>query len=219
MCMASRRDNLIVVGGQQGAASPGADADTQIMLAEYSALRAQADRRANVQWNVFALQITSAGVISSLAISHVSDIALLLVVPLSSYMLGSRYILHDFHIRLISMYIRDKLSPSLRGRLNWEGWEARRTRCLEKASPWLAPIDWNVRHPTRVAFEGLGLLALLAAAFAAVYVWRDKTPEWYLILGFALLWALGALATYSLHRSFNWCRSVGHNVQCPQGGG
>lgn len=105
--------------GKVSSSSQAADAEaqlaSQVMLAEYAALRAEVDRRANVQWNVLALQLTSAGVIASLAISHVSDIALLLVIPLSSYMLGSRYILHDFHIKLISRYIRDSLSGRLRG--------------------------------------------------------------------------------------------------------
>jgi uncharacterized membrane protein YhfC len=52
-------------------------------------LRSEIDRRTNVQWNVIALQITSPGVIASLAISRVTDIALLLVIPLLSYMLGT----------------------------------------------------------------------------------------------------------------------------------
>ena len=92
-----------------------AQVEGQIMLAEYAALRSEVDRRATVQWNVLALQLTSAGVIASLAISHASEIALLLVIPLSSYMLGSRYILHDFHLKLISRYIRDSLSGRLGG--------------------------------------------------------------------------------------------------------
>ena len=62
---------------------------------------------------------------------------------------------------------------------------------------------WNLLHPTRLAFEGVAWLALLTAALAAVYSWRDKAPAWGLILGFSLLWALGALAAYALHRSFN----------------
>ncbi len=57
------------------------------------------DRRANVHWNVYALQLASAGAISSLAISAASNVALLLIIPLSSYMLGSRYILHIFRCR------------------------------------------------------------------------------------------------------------------------
>ena len=99
-------------------------AASQIMLAEYAALRAEVDRRATVQWSVLALQLTSAGVIASLAIATASQIVLLLVVPLSSYMLGSRYILHDFHLKLISRYIRDSLS----GRLGGTG-SAKSDRC------------------------------------------------------------------------------------------
>jgi hypothetical protein len=68
-------------GEEAGGSRHPADAEVQlannVMLAEYATLRAEVDRRTNVQWNVVALQITSAGVIASLAISRVSDIALL----------------------------------------------------------------------------------------------------------------------------------------------
>jgi hypothetical protein len=77
---------------QAGSPFPAPDAEarvgSQVMLAEYAALRVEVDRRATVQWNVLALQLTSTGLIASLAISHASEIALLLVIPLSSYMLG-----------------------------------------------------------------------------------------------------------------------------------
>src|SRR5208283_2253138 len=49
-------------------ASVEAQLGDQVMLAEYSALRSEVDRRVNLQWNVVALQVTSAGVIASLAI-------------------------------------------------------------------------------------------------------------------------------------------------------
>ena len=63
---------------------------------------------------------------------------------------------------------------------------------------WLTPAAWNLLHPTRLAFEGVAWLALLTAALATAYSWRDKAPAWGLILGFALLWILGALGTYFL---------------------
>jgi len=185
----------------------GAQIASQVMLAEYAALRTEVDRRASVQWNVLALQLTSAGVIASLAISHVSDIALLLVIPLSSYMLGSRYILHDFHLKLISRYVRDSLSGRLGGHLAWESWKISQVTPDTGPRGWLTPAAWNLLHPTRLAFEGVAWLALLTAALAAAYSWRDEAPAWGLILGFALLWVLGALSTYFLHRSFN--RSAG----------
>jgi hypothetical protein len=198
-------------GGQAGGPFPGPDAEpqaaTQVMLAEYAALRAEADRRATIQWNVLALQLTSTGVIASLAISHASGSELLLVVPLSSYMLGSRYILHDFHLKLISRYIRDSLSERLQGHLAWESWKISQTTIVTGPRGWITPTAWNLLHPTRLAFEGVAWLALLAAPLAAAYSWRDNAPAWGLILGFALLWTLGVLATYSLHRSFD--RSAG----------
>lgn len=184
-----------------------AQAADQIMLAEYAALRAEVDRRATVQWNVLALQLTSTGVIASLAISHTAEIGLLLVIPLSSYMLGSRYILHDFHLKLISRYIRDSLSGRLGGNLAWESWKISQITPETGPQGWLTPTAWNLLHPTRLAFEGVAWLALLTAALAAAYNWRDKAPAWGLVLGFALLWILGALGTYALHRSFN--RSAG----------
>ena len=198
-------------GGQPGSSFAAPDAEvqvaSQIMLAEYAALRTEVDRRATVQWNVLALQLTSAGVIASLAISRASDIALLLVIPLSSYMLGSRYILHDFHLKLISRYIRDSLSGRLGGHLAWENWKISQITPDTGPRGWLSPAAWNLLHPTRLAFEGVAWLALLTAALAAAYGWRDNAPAWGLILGFALLWLLGALGAYFLHRSFN--RSAG----------
>jgi hypothetical protein len=189
--------------GQPGSSlpAPGARqlAASQIMLAEYAALRTEVDRRAAIQWNVLALQLTSAGVIASLAISRTSEIALLLVIPLSSYMLGSRYILHDFHLKLISRYIRDSLSGRLHGHLAWECWKISQITTEAGQRGWLTPAAWNLLHPTRLAFEGVAWLALLAAA----YSWRDNTPAWGLVLGFAVLWILGALSTYFLHKSFN----------------
>jgi hypothetical protein len=193
-------------GGQPGSLvpTPGTEPQTasQIMLAEYAALRGEVDRRAGIQWNVLALQLTSTGVVASLAISRASGIALLLVIPLSSYMLGSRYILHDFHLKLISRYIRDSLSGRLQGHLAWEGWKISQITAEAGPRGRLTPLAWNLLHPTRLAFEGIAWLALLTAALAA-YSWRGKTPAWGLILGFALLWFLGALSTYFLHRSFN----------------
>ena len=194
--------------GEQAGGSlpvPGSEAQdaSQAMLAEYAALRAEVDRRATGQWNVLALQLTSTGVIASLAISHASGIVLLLVIPLSSYMLGSRYILHDFHLKLISRYIRESLSERLHGQLAWESWKISQITPDSGPRGWLTPAAWNLLHPTRLAFEGIAWLTLLTAALAAAYSWRNQAPAWGLILGFALLWILGALCTYVLHRSFD----------------
>lgn len=180
-----------------------AEAKTEAMMAEYSTLRDEINRRANIQWNVVALQVTSVGVISSLAISSASHVALLLLLPLTSCVLGSRYILHDYHIKLIGDYISGSLSPRLDGAFKWESWKSDRVDADKKSRRYPAAARWRMIHPTRLAFEGVAMLALLAVIAAVAYVWRKNPPEWYLIVGFALLWCLGAVAAYSLHTSFD----------------
>jgi hypothetical protein len=189
---------------EQRAASSHADLqiEYQIMLAEYSALRAEIDRRANVQWNVYALQLASAGAISSLAISAASNVALLLIIPLSSYMLGSRYILHDFHIKLIQRYVRESLSGRLCGKLEWEHWKKKEFSGVGERRGFRV-TGRDLVHPTRLAFQGVAILALVAVPFSAAHIWWTKPPNWSLILGFAMIWTLGAAATWLLHRAFN----------------
>jgi hypothetical protein len=69
-------------------------------------------------------------------------------------MLGSRYLLHDYHIKLISKYIRDSLSGRLHDHLEWESWKLRRIEADTRWRHWLTPTGWNLLHPTRLAFEG-----------------------------------------------------------------
>jgi uncharacterized membrane protein len=174
---------------------------TQIMLAEYAALRAEIERRGTVQWSVFALQLASAGAIASVAISAASNLALLLLVPLSSYLLGSRYILHDFHMKLIRRYLRESLAERLAGHIHWESW---RTAALAAPTTrgWFSITGWNVVHSTRLAFEGVGFLALVAAGLSAGYHWWRTPPPWPLTAGFATSWLFGAAVTVLLHRAF-----------------
>jgi hypothetical protein len=69
-------------------------------------------------------------------------------------------------------------------------------------SRWLTATGWNWLHPIRLAFEGVASLALATAAIAVIWVWSGKAPVPVLILGFALLWILGALGACRLHRLF-----------------
>ncbi|WP_328846887.1 hypothetical protein [Streptomyces sp. NBC_00258] len=179
----------------------GLEVESQIALAEYSALRAEVERRANVQWNVFALQVTSAGAISGLAISRASNLVLLLLIPMSSYMLGSRYILHDFHIKLIHRYIRESLSARLLDGLKWDRWKKESFSDVRDRRRFRV-TGWTVFQPTRLAFEGVALLALAAATLSAAYKWWTIHPEWILIFGFVAMWIIGVLAIFLLHQSF-----------------
>lgn len=155
-----------------------------------------------MQWNVFALQITSAGAVTSLAMSNASNFVLLLIIPLSSYMLGCRYILHDYHMKLIQRYFRESLSPRLADRLQWDAWKST-TFAEAEADRRYRVTRWNVFHPTRLAFEGVGLLTLVAAVGSGLYRWISDTPHWAVIAGFGLAAVLGLLAIWQLHQRFS----------------
>ncbi|WP_410597024.1 hypothetical protein [Amycolatopsis sp. lyj-23] len=174
---------------------------TQVMLAEYAALRTEVERRANTQWSVFALQLASAGAIGSVAVAATADSAVLLLVPLSSYLLGSRYILHDFHIKLIRRYLRESLSERLADDIRWETW---RTEALAGPTTrgWFSVTGWNFVHSTRLAFEGVGMLAVLCAGFAGVYRWSQRAPAWPVAVGYAVGWLLGVGVVLLLRRAF-----------------
>jgi hypothetical protein len=176
---------------------------TQILLAEYAALRAETERRATVQWHIFALQVTSAGAITSLAIAAAGTVALLLLVPFVSYMLGNRYLLHDAHLKLIRTYIRDSLSSRLSGHLQWEGWRDQELVPVVARQRWFTATGWNALHPTRLAFQGIAALAVISALGAGIFLWITRSPSWYAITAFGLFWLLGAVATARLHHSFD----------------
>lgn len=182
------------------------DSPTAILLAEYAALRGETERRSTVQWNVVALQIASAGAIVSLAIASATNSALLLVVPLSSYMLGTRYVLHDHHLKLIHEYIRDSLSPRLSGHLQWEGWRDRELDPETDPGRWFTATGWNAVHPTRLAFVGIAALALAGALATGIFLWVTRSPGWYAVTAFGLGWLVDALATVRLQRIFAHAR-------------
>ncbi|MFC0111904.1 hypothetical protein [Kibdelosporangium aridum] len=179
------------------------DDATQILLAEYAALRAEAECRATVQWNVVALQLASAGAVTGLAIASAANVALLLIVPLMSYMLGHRYLLIDVHLKLIRRYVRDSLSPRLSGHLQWEGWRDQELAPYVARQRWFTATGWNSLHPTRLAFQGVAVLALVGALGAGIFLWITRSPSWYVIAGFAVGWLIDMLATVFLHRSFD----------------
>ena len=189
------------LGGE--AEKPRSTPSIHVTLAEYGALRAEIDRRAGTQWNVFALQVASAGAIGSFALSSRSNIELLLLIPLSSYVLGGRYILHDYHIKLIHTYIRTCLSPRLDNALQWEQWKTATTTSDTDPNKWLTIAGWNPAHPTRLAFVGVAALALLAALAEGIYLWTTTKPGWWIITGYIILWLLGAITTIYLSRSYN----------------
>lgn len=187
--------------GEAGASPPNSDRMT-ILLAEYAALRAEMERRTSIQWNVVALQVSSAGVLSSLALSDTTHNALLLLLPLSSYVFGSRYVLHDYHIKLINRYIRHSLSDRLGGHLEWQTWKPTQIEIDLMHNRHPAVVRWNVLHPTRLVFEGVAFAALVTTLVAGTVARVDNLPPWHIAVGLVSLWVLDVFALVALDLSF-----------------
>lgn len=94
-------------------------------LAEFAALRQEIERRNVVQHGLFALQLTSAGAIFSFALSGSGRSGLLLIIPVSSYMLCARYVEQQLGIQRAATYINTELSQKIPGGLGWEAWQVR----------------------------------------------------------------------------------------------
>ena len=185
-----------------------AQVGSQAMLAEYSALRAEVEPAGER-----AVERTCAPDHLSRRNSKPSDLAC------RRYCIALGHSAIDLHARVVVTYSMTIILGSsagifvtrcrarLQGNLAWESWKIVQMGSDVHPGRWLTATGWNPLHPTRLAFEGVAWLALVAAASAASYAWQDMTPEWGLILGFAFLWILGALATHFLHRSFNRSRA------------
>jgi hypothetical protein len=188
------------INGMTSPPDPASADDVEVQLAEYASLRTEIERRTTMQWNAFTLQFAATGAITSIALSTVGNLVLLLVIPVSSYLLGNRYILHDFHIKLIRRYLRDE--HGLRNRLGWEPWRLERMKdSPANGGSWVS-ARWNFLHPTRMAFEGAAVLALAAMVVLAAVAWVPHSPNWTLLGLGGAGWVVAAGATAALHRSF-----------------
>lgn len=153
-------------------------------LAEFTALRAEIDRRGNLQQGIFVLQLTAAGAIFSFALSDPARVRFLLILPLISYALCGRYCLQHLGIERVGAYVRDSLSARVPGGLLWESW-------IEQYPAKMRLIGWV--NPFYLAFPGASALALIWVA-PHVFTARDglSTPG---RIWFSLLWVAGAITT------------------------
>ena len=115
----------------------------QINLAEFAALRSEIINRSNLAWNIFALQLTAAGVIFSFALSNPHHTGFLLILPLTSYAFTGRYVSQHLGTQNVGTYIREVLDPKMNGELSWEGW-IRGRPSQARALSWLNPLFYSV---------------------------------------------------------------------------
>jgi hypothetical protein len=164
---------------------------TQGPVAEFTALRAEIERRSTHQHNLIALQVTSAGALFGFAISGTGREALLLILPLTSYMLTARYVAYYYGIRLVADYISLALSPQVGGSLSWEDW--RRDNLHRYHDRALTLVN-----PLYIVFPGTAALGL-ATTFLLALDRKSGTHGWLATIGFGGAWLLGgALSALSL---------------------
>lgn len=95
--------------------------ETDVVLAEFTALRAEILQTLSQQWLILAFDLTAAGAIFSIAQSS-HNIRLLLILPVVTYSLIEQYLKNFKMLMRLGDYIREILSPKVHYDLGWEAW-------------------------------------------------------------------------------------------------
>lgn len=96
------------------------DKAVDIMLAEFSALRAEIDNRTSAQQRISYSMLFITGTLITLGINQ-REILLLLISPVLTLFLAIRYADHDAQIARVGDYIERRIENRLR-ELSWEHW-------------------------------------------------------------------------------------------------
>ncbi|MFK0157170.1 hypothetical protein ACIQVL_09040 [Streptomyces sp. NPDC090499] len=161
--------------------------DAEGPLAEFAALRQEIIQRQATQHNVLALQLTISGAVFSFALTGTSRSGFLLIVPVSTYMLCSRFVEDHVGIGQLGRYIREHLSPRIPGGLGWESW------VIQNPARFGIPgLLWIYAY--LVTYPGVALLALGAAA-PATFTTDHGQQALGVTVGLVIVWLLGLIVT------------------------
>ena len=148
-------------------------------LAEFAALRAEILQLNQQQSQILGLQLTIAGAVFGIAISHAGLVGILMIVPIVSYSLCMRYLATGTAIFEIARYIRDDLTNRVPGGLRWESWLSTNSR---------ESIVYSQVIPLLVAFPGVSILAL---TWVLTYLVGQTAPKMIVL---AVLWIASGVA-------------------------
>jgi hypothetical protein len=155
----------------------------ELLIAEFEALRTEILQRQNMQWSIFALQLTAGAVVFSFSLSNSSHIDFLLILPLLTWALSGRYVSQHIAIQRLGRYIREVLEPKTGGRLAWESWSK-----SQHSAVWT--LTWL--NPLYLSFTGVAAASLV---WVAPSVW---TSHGFSFLGHVMLiiaWFIGIVMT------------------------
>jgi hypothetical protein len=144
------------------------EAKIQAAMTEYSALRTEIIQLEQIQWNIFALQLTATAVIFSFSLSNSSRSGFLLILPLISYALSRHHLGRSAGVDRLSRYIAEELSPKVGGGFGWEEWNRERTYSRQShEGSRLYLILTDLLDPRAIIFAGVSIAAL---AWVAPYI-------------------------------------------------
>ncbi|MCX7000532.1 MAG: hypothetical protein NT106_09605 [Candidatus Sumerlaeota bacterium] len=96
-----------------------ADKSSDFLLAEYAALRSEILKRSETQNQLISLALIASGTFLTLSLQNTSTIAL--VYPILALFLAMLWVQHDYKIRQIGAYIKERIEkPFLSEGLGWE---------------------------------------------------------------------------------------------------
>jgi hypothetical protein len=160
-------------------------------LAEFTALRAEIDRRSASQWTVVTVQIGIAGAVFGFALSGRHRELLLLVIPFATYMTLARYVSQMVHLKLIGRYIRTELSPRVPGGLGWEEWRLTNLRPSDLSVFGRLHLAWTV-------FPAVSVLAIGAFVLSALRGRMSDGQAWYTVASVVAVLAAEVLLTVGM---------------------
>ncbi|GIF47172.1 hypothetical protein DFJ67_7203 [Asanoa ferruginea] len=167
-------------------------------LAEFNALRAEIMGRQTNTQQLLSIQLTVSGAVFSLALSSPGRSAVLLILPLITFMLAGRHVAHSYACLSIATYIRSELSPRVEGGLGWEEW-LRSHRAI--------PRRHHPFNPLFISFPGISILATLGSLphLASLTPSLASSLYWLGWLAGAALTVLSARLVQKVrHDSFLW---------------
>src|SRR6184192_4130602 len=154
-------------------------------LAEFSALRQEMDRKMANQQQLSSLQVTISGAVFGFTITNPDRAALLLVLPMTTYMLFGRYATHHAAVHDIATYIREVLADKVPGGLGWENWILNYKR---PRLPAISSVD-----PLFIQYPGVAILSLLwLAPKLFIESWHTAMVQRIALI---ILWFLGLTVT------------------------
>lgn len=161
-------------------------------LAEFKALRQEIERRSKIQYNVFALQLTTAAAIFSFAMSSRDRLEFLLIIPISTFMLCGEFVDQIIGMNKAAIYINEELNPCIPGGLRWELW-SHEPHHVRSSRLRMAAL--------MVAFPAIALGAL-AWAWPSVFSSGYKLADGFVVAGgvraaLIIIWIIGLAASVS----------------------